>query len=66
MREHDRLQSADEDRPRRDEQERIRSGGHEPGPNFEQQVSDINNDPDAGFDFDVNPTDGQEGRQSER
>jgi hypothetical protein len=34
--------------------------------NFEQSVSDINTDPDAGFDFDMNPTDDEEMRRSER
>jgi hypothetical protein len=40
----------------------------EPGRNFEQEVSDsdVNGDPDAGFDFDRNPTDEQEPKRSER
>ena len=49
-----------------EEDERIRSETDEPGRNFEQEVSDINTDPDAGFDFDLNPTDEQEDRRSER
>jgi hypothetical protein len=43
-----------------------RSESDEPGRNFEQEVSDINTDPDAGFDFDLNPTDGRGDRRSER
>jgi len=58
---------SDADRNRlREEDERIRSQPDEPGRNFEQEVSDINNDPDAGFDFDLNPTDDREGKRSER
>jgi len=34
--------------------------------NFEQSVSDINTDPDAGFDFDMNPTDDRDDRRSDR
>jgi hypothetical protein len=34
--------------------------------NFEQSVSDINTDPDAGFDFDMNPTDDRKDYRSER
>jgi hypothetical protein len=66
MRELDGHKGADQERLRREEDERIRSQSDEPGRNFEQEVSDINTDPDAGFDFDLNPTDGQEGRRSER
>jgi len=34
--------------------------------NFEQSISDINTDPDAGFDFDLNPTDDRDSRNSDR
>ena len=50
----------------RQEEERIRSQSGESGRNFEQEVSDINTDPDAGFDFDLNPTDEHDDRRSER
>ena len=66
MRELDRHGSDADRRPPREEEERIRSQRDEPGRNFEQEVSDINTDPDAGFDFDLNPTDGREGKRSER
>jgi hypothetical protein len=66
MRELDRHSSGGERKRLRDEAERIRSQSGEPGRNFEQEVSDINNDPDAGFDFDLNPTDEQEHKRSER
>ena len=64
------------DRERQKEEERARPPGEaermaardEPGRNFEQEVSDsdVNGDPDAGFDFDRNPTDKQEPKRSER
>jgi hypothetical protein len=64
------------DRDRQKEAERVRPPGEaermaardEPGRNFEQEVSDsdINTDPDAGFDFDRTPTDEQDPRRSER
>jgi len=66
MRELDRHGSSDERKRLREEEERIKSQSGEPGRNFEQEVSDINNDPDAGFDFDLNPTDEQEHKRSER
>lgn len=66
MRELDRHRSDDERKRLREEDERIRSRSGESGRNFEQSVSDINTDPDAGFDFDLNPTDDQEHRRSER
>ena len=64
------------DRERQKEEERARPPGEaermaardEPGRNFEQEVSDsdINTDPDAGFDFDRNPTDDRDTRRSEK
>ena len=65
MRELDRHKAAERERLR-EEEERIRSQSDEPGRNFEQEVSNINTDPDAGFDFDLNPTDEHEDRRSER
>jgi hypothetical protein len=64
------------DRERQKEEERARPPGEaermaardEPGRNFEQEVSDsdINTDPDAGCDFDRNPTDDRDTRHSEK
>jgi hypothetical protein len=54
------------ERLRDEEEERIKSQSGEPARNFEQAVSDINTDPDAGFDFDLNPTDDRESTSSER
>ena len=66
MRELDRHRGEDRERLRR-EGERIRSqSGDDPGRNFEQEVSDVSIDRDAGFDFDLNPTDEREDRHSER
>jgi hypothetical protein len=65
MRELDRQTNEDRERLRQEE-ERIRSQSGEPERNFEQEVSDINTDPDAGFDFDLNPTDDHEDRHSDR
>ena len=66
MQELDRHGSEGERKRLREEDERVRSPSGEEGRNFEQEVSDINNDPDAGFDFDLNPTDEQEHKRSER
>jgi hypothetical protein len=65
MREPDR--HTDTQRRPKDAAERMRDRD-EPGRNFEQEVSDsdVNDDPDAGFDFDRNPTDEQEPKRSER
>jgi len=59
--------------PEREVPTRNRRPAEEPQPsdageerNFEQEVSDINTDPDAGFDFDLNPTDEHKRRTSER
>lgn len=66
MRERDGQRDADRERLRQ-KGERIRShSGDDPGRNFEQEVSDVTTDPDAGFDFDLNPTDHREDRHSER
>lgn len=46
--------------------ERARANAPEEDRNFEAQVSDINTDPDAGFDFALNPTDEKDRRESER
>jgi len=64
------------DRNRQKEAERARPPGEaermsardEPGRNFEQEVSDsdINTDPDAGFDFDRTPGDEKDARRSDR
>jgi hypothetical protein len=54
-------------RPWEEPQGRDRRPGDETseeGRNFESRVSDVNTDPDAMFDEDLNPTD--EPRQSER
>jgi hypothetical protein len=64
MSERDTRNDTDRGRPQT-EAERVRTRD-EPGRNFEQEVSDINTDPDAGFDFDHTPTDKQETRRSER
>ena len=66
MRELDRHQSDGQRERLREEEERIKSQSGEPGRTFEQEVSDINTDPDAGFDFDLNPTDDREFKSSER
>ena len=54
-------------KPGESEQERDRPSGSdtaEEGRNFESRVSDMNTDPDAMFDEDLNPTD--EPRRSDR
>jgi hypothetical protein len=66
MRKLDRHESGDERESLRWEDERVRSQSDEPGRDFEQEVSDINTDPDAGFDFDLNPTDEKDPTRSER
>jgi hypothetical protein len=66
MSERDRQHGTEGGRPQT-EAERMRARD-EPGRNFEQEVSDsdINTDPDAGFDFDRTPSDDTDARRSER